>query len=515
MKTTKKFSTFFLGYRGVFFQAIFGTVFISISVLFTGCDKRLEDGGLKIGWAMENITPKGPVSLMGQYYERISKYVQSPLKATAVAIEQTDSVGDVEQAIMVSMDVVIYTGSLQDSLRKRVKDLIPDFDVNKLILNVTHDHSSFDAGPESPYRKMLLRKLSKVAVDAWRNRQPAAVSRALRYVVVGHNRRVVYADDTTQMYGSTDKKDFIGLEGPEDSGVDMLFCWDLKKRLTGIIVNVACPAQVTEAKYYVSADYWGEVRKEIAKRLSKDVYILPQIGAAGDIAPRDLPRGYKSGEPNMWDIPGIIEIGKRLGQAIEDAYPEAKNSVQSEVVFKHAIKNIQLPKRKYSKDEYEEALAVIKEIHSRVSTETAWNNFLKEIKENERKKEYGPWDNKLSDYGILKKKEALVKMYEQQEKGDTIYPVEIHAIRVGDVVFITNPFELFVDYGFRITGRDKAKQTFIVQLCSGDYGGYLPTKRAVEGKGYRGYSAMVNNVGPVGGQILVNESVDLINSLWQ
>ncbi len=515
MKTTKNFSTLFLGYKGIFFQAIFGIVFISIFILFTGCNKKLEDRGLKVGWAMEDITPKGPVSLKGQYYERISKYVQSPLKATAVAIEQTDSMGNVVQTIMVSMDVVTYKGSFQDSLRLQVKDLIPDFDVNNLILNVTHTHSSFDTGIGSVYREMLLHKLSKVVVDAWKNRQPAAVSRALRYVVVGHNRRVNYADGTTQMYGSTDRKDFIGLEGPEDSGVDMLFCWDLKKNLTGIIMNVSCPAQVTEAKYYVSADYWGEVRKEIAKRISKDVFVLPQIGAAGDIAPRDLPSGYKSGEPNMWDISGIIEIGKRLGQAIEDAYPEAKNSAQSKVVFKHAIKKIQLPKRKYSKDEYEEAHAVLKEIHSRVSTETAWNNFLKEIKENEQKKEYGPWDNKLSDYGTLKKKEALIKMYEQQEKGDTIYPVEIHAIRLGNVVFITNPFELFVDYGFRITGRDKAKQTFIVQLCSGDYGGYLPTKRAAEGDGYRGYSAMVDNIGPVGGQILVNESVDLINSLWQ
>jgi hypothetical protein len=52
-------------------------------------------------------------------------------------------------------------------------------------------------------------------------------------------------------------------------------------------------------------------------------------------------------------------------------------------------------------------------------------------------------------------------------------------------------------------------------LCSGDTGGYLPTKRAVEGKGYRGYSAMVNKVGPEGGQVLVDETVDLIDSLWE
>jgi hypothetical protein len=43
---------------------------------FTGCfeDEKLKDGGLRIGWAMEDITPEGPVSLFGQYFERISAY---------------------------------------------------------------------------------------------------------------------------------------------------------------------------------------------------------------------------------------------------------------------------------------------------------------------------------------------------------------------------------------------------------------------------------------------------------
>ncbi len=492
---------------------------ILLLLAFTGCSEKIDDNGLLIGWAMEDITPDGPVSLRGQYYERISEYVQSPLKATALAIESVDENGQKEQVIMVSMDVVKYSGSLQDSLKSMVKDQIPDFDINKLMLNVTHTHSSFDTGPDSKDRKMLLDQLSKVTITAWNNRESGGISRELRYVVVGHNRRVEYANGTTEMYGSTDREDFLGMEGPEDSGVEMLFCWDLNKKLTGIIMNVSCPAQVTEAKYYVSADYWSEVRKQLKTSFSKDVYVLPQIGAAGDIAPRDLPRGYKSGEPNMWDVPGIVEIGERLGNAIEDAYPDAKNNIQTKVIFKHVVKNIEIPARRYSEEDYNKALAIAKEIRSEEpedpnSPETAWNRFLKEMKDNEELKEYGPWDNKVTDFGIVKKMEALVKQYENQDK-HPLYPVELHVIRLGDVAFATNPFELFVDFGFRIKGRSKAKQTFIIQLSAGDYAGYLPTKRAVEGSGYRGYSAMVNPVGPEGGHVLVNESVNLINSMWE
>ena len=78
-------------------------------------------------------------------------------------------------------------------------------------------------------------------------------------------------------------------------------------------------------------------------------------------------------------------------------------------------------------------------------------------------------------------------------------------------VVCPNQFELFTDYGLRIQARSKALQTFIIQ-CAGP-GTYLPTEKAVRGGGY---SAVVQSsmAGPEGGQILVDRTVELINSLW-
>jgi hypothetical protein len=494
---------------------------LALSILivfsFTKCseDEKLKDGGLSIGWAIGDITPDGPASLSGQYYKRISEYVQSPLKTTACAIESRDGKGTKEQAIMVSLDLVGIPRALQDTLKIIVKSQIPDFDVRKLFLNAIHTHSAPEPGISGEYGKMLLDRVAKTIITAWNNRKPAGISRELGYAVVGHNRRVQYANGTTEMYGRTDREDFIGIEGPTNPGVDMLFCWDLKKKLTGIIMNVSCPAQVTEAKYYVSSDYWSEVRKYLSKKFSKDVPVLTQIGAAGDISPRDLPRGYKSGEPNMWDIPGIVEIGRRLAQVIDAAYPDAMNSIQTEVVFKHSVKDIDLPTRRVSKQEYENAQKIVSEIKSRepkdpASPNTAWNRFLLEIKENEKTKEYGPWDSKTSDYGWLKPMEAVLRQYHNQDK-DTVYRMELHVIRLGDIAIATNPFELYTDYGLRIIGRSKARQTIIIQLC-GDTAGYLPTDIALQGGGY---SAMANRFGPASGYVLVNETVKLINAMWE
>ena len=76
----------------------------------------------------------------------------------------------------------------------------------------------------------------------------------------------------------------------------------------------------------------------------------------------------------------------------------------------------------------------------------------------------------------------------------------------------TDSFELFTEYGIRIKARSKALQTFVVQLVGP--GTYLPTERAVRGGGY---SAIVhsNLVGPEGGQVLVDRTVEAINAMWE
>ena len=67
-------------------------------------------------------------------------------------------------------------------------------------------------------------------------------------------------------------------------------------------------------------------------------------------------------------------------------------------------------------------------------------------------------------------------------------------------------------FGLRIRARSKALQTISLQLTDGS-GGYLPTAKAVEGGGY---SAVVQSgmVGPDGGQVLVDKSVEFINKMF-
>ena len=88
----------------------------------------------------------------------------------------------------------------------------------------------------------------------------------------------------------------------------------------------------------------------------------------------------------------------------------------------------------------------------------------------------------------------------------------MHIIRLGDVAFATNPFELFLDYGNQIKARSRAQQTFIVQLACGCED-YLPTKKAEDGGHYSGFVSS-GLVGHEGGELLVANTLEEINKLF-
>ena len=105
---------------------------------------------------------------------------------------------------------------------------------------------------------------------------------------VAHSRRVCYFDDVSKrpgavvnsthgvnghavMYGDTNDENFSHYEAGADHFVNLLFTFDEKEALTGAIINVPCPSQNTENEYYLSADYWNDVRIAIRKKYG-DIY---------------------------------------------------------------------------------------------------------------------------------------------------------------------------------------------------------------------------------------------------
>lgn len=468
-----------------------------------------ETGNLRIGWASRDATPDKPVNLIGQFDPRISKGVKDPVTINALALSGGD-----DSVVFVSCDRPHFSLQFLEECRAAMRALAPGIDAERVIFNATHTHTAPDmiVGRYEPmpdgvmkpeeYAEFFTKKAAEAAAEAWKNRKPGGVSWGLGTAVVGHNRRATYFDDAgghsagiisngvTRMYGNTNDPKFSHIEGYEDHYVDLLYTWDDSRNLTGVIVNLACPSQETEHEYYVSADFWHEIRTEIRKRHGAHIQVLAQCSAAGDQSPHRM--WYKAAEERMLQLRGLTmraEIGRRVANAVDDVLPLAANAIQTDAPLKHAVKTIQLPRRMLTEKEAEQVRADLAALDA--GGKTAKHHFA-----------------------AVERCRRALRRYEAQ-KQNPFYPMELHAVRLGNVAFTTNRFEYFLDYGIRIKARSPAEQTFVVQLTadSSGIGTYLPTERALAGKGYGG-GVYDNEVGPEGGQAIVEETIKELKELW-
>ena len=478
----------------------------------------MKTNKILIGWGARDVTPEKPVSLRGQFRVRISEKVLDPLTVTALALESEDKS---EQAVMVSID----SANVQDLIDKCRKDLavkIPDFKVEKLFINAIHSHAAPYHGDSSlhpnpiqgimsmeEYTVILVNGIIEAVVEAWTSRKAGALSWGNGQAVVGYNRRMTYFDGVSAMYGNTDDENFSHIEGYEDHGVAMLFTYDEKQELTGMIVNLACPSQISENINFVSADFWHETRVEIKKRHGKNIFILPQCSAAGDQSPHLLLK--KKAEIRMLELKGFSvdienqsafqtqmahrqEIANRISNAVDEVLPLASKDIRKKLVFKHRTMLVELPARLVTETDCESASKQVELAKEK----------LADIELEPTARVYSENYAKINYFG------AVLTRFEKQKTEKTL-STEFHIIRLGDIAFATNRFELFLDYGIRIQARSKAIQTFVVQLT--ENGTYLPTQKAVDAKSY-GAGAESNLVGPEGGQVLVDTQVEAINKMF-
>ena len=466
----------------------------------------LSAAELRIGSATVSITPDRPVALAGQFGTRIAGKAETPLICAAVAIESLEGGKPVDQSILISCDLVGIHHSVLAQLRKHLQTQLPEIDVRKVIVSATHTHTAPVTSeiPEetlitypipkdgvmqpSEYTAFLVERLSQAAVLAWNSRKPGGVSWTLGFAMIGENRRSVYADGHAQMYGKTNDLRFRHLEAGSDSGVETLFFWDAEKQLKAVAVNVACPSQEVESRSAMNADFWHDAREQLKSKLdSPDLNILGWCSAAGDQSPH--PQYRKDAEARMIQLRGITrqqELGRRLSNAVLDTLDAARADIRTDAAFGHIVEDLALPPRRILEREYEEAKR---------------NLAQYSVAKNP--------DNRIIT--MLTMEKSIVHRF---ENADTIpaYNMEMHVLRLGDIAITTNTFELYLDWGVQMKARSPAQQTFVLQLTNG-CGMYLPTALAIEGGSYSGLPH-VNKVGPEGGQILVDQTLRAMHSLF-
>jgi len=398
------------------------------------------------------------------------------------------------------------------------------------------------------YRSFLSNQASDAICEAYANRREGGVSYAYSYAVVARSRRTMYFDDFSKrldaasdpltslhghavMYGETNDDNFAGYEAGADAFVNLMYTFDADNKLTGAIVNIPCPSQASEGETdrRISADYWCEVRKSIRAKFGDDIKIIAQCAAGGDLSPHQL--YYKKARMRKFRLKYGVEenagyidermaaggamhpmgcrneecerrdIGERVAWAFEEALGWAKNDIKTELEVKHVVEKVNLSKRMITDDEYKLCC-----------------EQYEALKDEPYRFDQGSPDENLDYNSMLSSKRrrfmGAIKRYETQNENPK-FETEIHVIKIGDIAFASNQFELYMDFMHRIQARSPFEQTFIVQLAgiSGATGGsYLATERAFENRGYSA-SMFCNQVSYEGGQELVEETLKILKEI--
>ncbi len=456
----------------------------------------LHAAELWIGAASRDITPDQPVALDGQRNVRVSKKPETPISATALALESRDGDRVLERAIIVSCDLVAIRPGILQQVRDKVKLRLPDFDVTRLFLGATHTHTAPvtiegrytlpDTGIMKPadYAQFMTDRVAEAIVESWERRRVGKAGWGQGHAVIAQNRRAVYADGSAVMYGATKTERFRGIESYEDHDLDVLFFWDAEDRLIATAINVPCPAQEVGGQTSINADFWHPVRQTLRERHGEQLQILGWTGAAGDVTSRLMYR--QAAEERMRKLRGLTrleELARRLVRGWDEAYEAARQDARSDAVLRHLVREIEIPYRQVTDAEADAA-----------------------------RREAAKYADDPVQLWNYRWNQGVVERYESQQAGTGgSFRMELHALRLGDVAIATNEFELYTDYGVQMKARSPAVQTFLIQLTGS--AGYLPTERAVRGGGY-GAVIQSSRVGPDGGQVLVERTVEAFRELW-
>ena len=254
-------------------------------------------------------------------------------------------------------------------------------------------------------------------------------------------------------------------DGPVDTELTSL-CWEEDGQRIGHLINFSCHAVVLGPdNTLISADYPGYLMSEVEQ--TTGAVCLFTNGACGDINPltTTLRSRMDRGE-DVYDRSGeTFQEAELMGKGLAASVIE---SLQSADFERHPILRcnrliLHIPvKPPASLDEIASRIAELEDIIPRM----------------DRK---GTPADEIYRTGLelifARKTHLFLK------KG--FIPVEIQGMRIGDVVLLGIPGEVFVSIGLRVKSKAKSRgmKAVIVELAN-DYIGYMPDKNAFEEGGY-------------------------------
>jgi len=430
----------------------------------------------RAGFAQVDITPPVGSSLAGYFHDRVATRVRDPLHAKAMVIDS-----DGTRLALVACDLIC----LDRETTVPAKDLILErtgIAPERVLACATHTHT----GPEIrvstahiPVDEDYLARLPGLLADAVAQAEEAMVPVTLRpgrAQCAGYSfNRLFRLKDGSEVFGASGRDEQIISEaGPIDPELQTLSAVDEEGRLRGMVVNFALHPDVIGggSADFISADWPGEIGRNVAAVYGEDVVTLFLQGTCGDInhrihRPTLLPTG---GEAKA------VQIGRGLAGLAMYAAEQAEPMTAAELAVAGRVLSIPYYTRtRELRDEIERMKAK--------GELSAAERYLVALTEN------WPHDNEIAG-------------------------VPVQVLRIGDVAVVGLPAEIFVRIGLDIKHWSPAKHTLVVELANERVSGYVPSTDQA-GRGAYGAKPILSRwLSEDAGRRMADAAVVMLHELW-
>ena len=468
---------------------------------------------LQAGFAERDITPPEPFPMAGYFHERLSEGTADPLLARAAVFSDGRS-----QVALVVCDLIGVWTDFANVVRQRASEQtgIP---TAAIVVSATHSHTAPDyaavfaawlaaqnpdtaaafAGNPTPsadrlkYMELLVNNTVAAIVDAQKRAVPVRLYSGWteQQTPVSFNRRFVQRDGSVRTWVGLEAEGSLRAAGPIDPEMPILTARTATGSTTGVLSSFALHLDTVGGTRW-SADYPRFIHEAVHNALGDDTISIFGAGCCGDIN-HVAPRGKERNSTTV--------IGTSLGQTISNGLRELQPIENPVLEVRSAV--VRLPLRAAGAAEVTQSLATLAKVQAGESVDfydhvAAWRTMMIDQLRN------SPRLVPTAQAGLARR--TVVQL---AGSGDAL-PVEIHTISFGrDFAIVCLPGEVFVELGLAIRRASPFRTTMVLELCNAVETYYVPTRAASAGGGYETTNS---TIAPGGGEMLVQESIRLLQS---
>ena len=450
---------------------------------------------MKAGFFETDITPPIGTERAGSYCKLYLENIHDPLKVRAAVFDNGeqktalvgvdgcfigfDTIKEVQDEVfkrcgITPESIIIGTShthsgaALTGMVGREIQDKMPK-DVLDLIVNRS-------AAPSPGYREWCVKQIITAIVVADSRKEDALLSAGL-----GHedayvfNRRFIMKNGRSYSHPGKCNPDIVKPAGPVDPGVGVVGAWRKDGSLIGCVVNYACHGTCCSGTD-VSADWIHYLQDTIRKVMGSNAGVVFLNGACGDITQvNNLAHSCDFG------IQMAQKLGTRVGAEAVKVLTSAAPGEFNEISSKRIV--LKIKRRKPSP----------------ASVKKSWEIL----------REAGP-DCRETNAVFAKERIIIDNIC----KNSPIAEVPVHAVKIGNAVFVSNPAEYFAELGLKIKKSSKFEYTFVVSLANGAIG-YVPTKESFSksGGGYETVLTGYSNLAIDAGDKIADASIQLISKM--